>query len=93
MEPTTKQDGSERREQSRKALRGRVAMRLVAPHLEGAGENVSAQGVLFVVDGPVEVVVRIGEAGEELHGTLVRLQDLGSGRSGIAVRFDTPPGS
>jgi hypothetical protein len=90
MDESGQQKGSERREGTRKALREPVSVRLLAPCLDGVGENVSEQGVLFVVEGPVEVMVRIGNSGTELRGTLVRLQDMGGGRSGIAVRFDAP---
>lgn len=90
MDASANQQGSERREGTRRALRETVSVRLLAPRLAGAGENVSEQGVLFTVDGPVEVMVRIGDRETELRGTLVRLQDLGGGRSGIAVRFDAP---
>lgn len=90
MDASTKQDGSERREGTRRALRETVSVRLLAAEITGAGDNVSEQGVLFVVDGPVEVMVRIGSGETEVRGTLVRLQDLGGGRSGIAVRFDAP---
>jgi hypothetical protein len=90
MDASNSQRGSERREGTRKALREPVSVRLLAPGVTGAGENISEQGVLFVVDGPVEVMVRIGDREHEVRGTLVRLQDLGGGRSGIAVRFDAP---
>lgn len=88
MDASSQPSGPDRRDGARKVLRESVSVRFLAPSLEGAGDNVSERGVLFVVDGPVEVMVRIGDREAEVRGTLVRLQDMGGGRSGLAVRFD-----
>lgn len=64
-----------------------VTIRFEAGTIVGSGENISAQGVFFTADGSLPVVVQIAGQGD-VRGQLVRLESMGGGRIGIAVRFD-----
>lgn len=57
--------------------------------LVGSGENISLQGVFFTADGSLPVTVQVAGRGTA-RGKLVRLESMGEGRIGIAVRFDEP---
>lgn len=64
-----------------------VTIRFDAGTIVGSGENISAQGVFFTADGTLPVTVQVaGQA--DVRGQLVRLESMGGGRIGIAVRFD-----
>jgi hypothetical protein len=64
-----------------------VTIRFEAGTIVGSGENISAQGVFFTAEGTLPVTVQV--AGErDVRGQLVRLESMGGGRIGIAVRFD-----
>ena len=68
-------------------LDAQVTIRFDQGQLAGSGQNISAQGVFFTADGSVPVTVHVAGRGE-VHGKLVRLESMGDGRFGIAVRFD-----
>jgi hypothetical protein len=69
-------------------LDGNVTIQFDGSTLAGSGQNISAQGVFFTsATMPVTVVV----AGHgEVKGHLVRVESMGDGRIGVAVRFDAP---
>ena len=69
-------------------LAGQVTIRFAADALVGSGKNVSDQGVFFVADGSVPVKVTIEGREGELDGELVRVESMGAGKVGIAVKFD-----
>ena len=80
---------TERRSQDREPIGSGVAIRIETYQLVGTGQNLSADGVLFVADGTPRVKVLI-EGEEPRIGELVRIQKLDEGRVGIAVRFCEP---
>lgn len=86
QEPDTKLD-VRNRQAPRVDLDGEVTIRFPAGTLVGSGENISVQGVFFTADGSLPVVVQVAGRGE-VPGRLVRLESMGDGRIGIAVRFD-----
>ncbi len=77
-----------RRITERSALDRYVEVRFQSEPMVGPGENISEQGVFFVSDGAVRVTVTIDGQDEEIPGELVRIQAMGEGRMGIAVRFN-----
>lgn len=88
MHDTNKSAGIEARREPRVEHEGQVTIELAAGALIGSGQNISTQGVFFSVDGSLPVVVRIEGKAEPIAGRLVRLESMGEGRIGIAVRFD-----
>ncbi len=80
-------DLAERRIADRHALDGRVVVEFGQVQLEGSARNVSASGVYFVAEGQPYVTVRIDGEAEPRRAELVRIESLGPGRFGIAVRF------
>lgn len=77
-----------RRIPERQALDGDVVVEFDATTLVGPGQNISQQGVFFIADGRVSVKVRIDGDDEERAGEIVRVESMGGGRLGIAVKFD-----
>lgn len=80
------QTGVEGRQSVRVDLDGEVTIRFAAGAITGSGQNISAQGVFFTAEGELPVVVQIAGRGE-VRGHLVRLESMGGGRIGVAVRF------
>ncbi len=84
---------SERRVASRDHFEGEVTIDLTGIRLAGPGRNVSNSGVYFVAEGNPRVQVRIEGAEGSRLGELVRVERIGAGRVGVAVRFvDEPSG-
>ena len=71
-------------------LDGKVRVRFEADTLVGSGENIAAQGVFFIADGGLPVTVEIEGVSGTLAGELVRIESMGDGRLGIAVKFAEP---
>jgi hypothetical protein len=69
---------------------GGVRIEFVAGAICGSGQNVSSQGIFFVADASVPVAVRVDGAAQPMFGHLVRLESMGDGKFGIAVRFNAP---
>lgn len=64
-----------------------VTIRFEGDAIVGSGQNVSEQGVFFIADGSIPVVVDIEGREGSLAGELVRIENMGSGQVGIAVKF------
>ena len=79
---------SERRDPKRQDLDGEVVVELQTTRLVGSGQNISQEGVFFISDGSVPVKVRIEGEDGEIRGEIVRIESMGGGRTGVAVRFD-----
>ena len=79
---------TDRRTPERRALEGDVVVEFDATTLIGPGQNISEQGVFFIADGRVPVKVRIDGEDVEKVGEIVRVESMGGGRLGIAVKFD-----
>jgi hypothetical protein len=87
MKPTKVQPGIRGRQTPRVDLSSDVTIQLGETTLVGSGDNISLQGVFFTTDEPITVSVQVADHGE-VRGKLVRLESMGDGRFGIAVRFD-----
>lgn len=86
--PSTDSDRAARRA-PRVELDGDVTIRLEAGTIVGSGQNISVQGVYFTAPASLPVTVHIPGHGD-LRGDLVRLDSMGDGRIGLAVRFHDP---
>ena len=64
-----------------------VTIEIDAQNIIGPGKNVSAQGVYFTTTAAVRVRVRFGGKDRVVPGELVRVESMGDGQVGIAVRF------
>lgn len=67
-----------------------VTVQFDAGSIVGSGQNISAQGVYFVADASITVTVQIEGVARTLRGELVRVNTMGEGKVGIAVRFLEP---
>ena len=65
-----------------------VTIRFQCDAIVGSGQNVSEQGVFFVAEGSIPVQVEIEGREGSLPGQLVRIENMGAGMVGIAVKFD-----
>ena len=65
-----------------------VTIRLAGGAIVGNGQNVSEQGVFFLSEGSIPVTVEIDGREGSLPGELVRIENMGAGMVGIAVKFD-----
>ena len=77
----------ERRKDSRGSLSGTVTVRFAPEALAGEGQNISAEGALFVLGASVPLTIEVAGDGRARKGVLVRASDLGGGKIGMAVRF------
>ncbi|MCA8975706.1 MAG: PilZ domain-containing protein [Planctomycetes bacterium] len=82
--------GAEQRRSARVDIDAPVTIELLPGTYVGPGENISEQGVYFRVEGAIPVRVRIGDDDTVRPGELVRVDNLGDGGVGIAVRFAEP---
>ena len=73
------------REHERVPFAEEVTVTLEEQSIRGSGENASAAGVYFIAEEEIQVKVTIG--GVEYSGQLVRVENHGPGRTGLAVRF------
>ena len=65
-----------------------VTSRVQGDAIVGSGQNVSEQGVFFVTEGSIPVKVEFEGRDGALPGQLVRIENMGAGMVGIAVKFD-----
>ncbi|MCB9879753.1 MAG: PilZ domain-containing protein [Planctomycetes bacterium] len=79
-----------RRRAERVAMDGNVKIRFATEAIVGSGQNVSSQGVFFVSEGRVPVTVTIEGRDGDISGELVRIENMGNGQFGLAVKFDQP---
>jgi hypothetical protein len=87
MHDDTAHNATEARRDERLGLDGDVTVRFDAGTLFGSGQNISLQGIFFTALGSLPVTVHVAGRGD-VRGHLVRVESLGDGRFGIAVRFD-----
>ena len=64
-----------------------VTIRIAAQDIQGPGRNVSAQGVYFTTRGALRVEVQVKGQDLPVQGELVRVESMGDGQLGIAIRF------
>ena len=89
-EPTIedkRQPDPDRRGEDRQPLGGQVVVRFDDVPLIGSGQNLSQEGVFFVAEGSVQVIVQL-EGRDLIVGEVVRMTSMGDGRTGIAVTFN-----
>jgi hypothetical protein len=78
---------ADRRGSDRVALDSEVSVQFDPTPILGPGQNISPEGVFFVAAGSIRVQVTISGRDEAYEGELVRLQSMGEGKLGLAVRF------
>ncbi len=88
MAQSSKETTTSRRDGERKSFDQPVTVRIESSELVGSGQNISPQGVFFVAESTVRVWVRIEGSDEERAGELLRVQSMGDGKVGVAIRFD-----
>ena len=76
----------ERRSSDRNPMMKSVEVRFSEESVTGPGQNVSEDGVLFITQESLRVRVRIGDE-QWADGELIRVQNMGEGRIGVAVKF------
>lgn len=70
----------------RSEFEGRVTLRFELPSVAGEGRNIAEQGV-YLTTAQLPVTVEIEGHDHPIAGHLLRVESLGEGRFGIAVRF------
>ena len=78
---------SERRRDERRPMDGTVTVHFDEQEIVGPGQNISEQGIFFVAEAAVKVRVQIDGSEEWRDGEVVRVQSMGEGKLGVAVRF------
>lgn len=79
-----------RRHDPRIDMAEKVTITFAGDAILGSGQNISSQGLFFVATTAIPVHVRIEGVDGIVHGELVRVQAMGEGQLGIAVRFTGP---
>lgn len=90
MSELTGKTGIAARANARIELGEGVAIDFAAGSIVGSGQNLSAQGVFFTAAASIPVTVRIDGRDQVVRGELVRVETMGDGRVGLAVRFLDP---
>lgn len=85
------QEVADRRLADREAIQGAVRVRFADLELVGPGRNLSETGVYFVADATARVQVVVDGVLREAE--VVRVESLGNGKTGVAVRFVDEPQS
>ena len=88
MSDTEQNTSINTRRSERLGFDGAVTIRVDGEAIVGSGQNVSDQGVFFVSETPIKVTVEIGGRDGTMTGELVRIENMGAGAVGIAVKFD-----
>lgn len=78
---------SERRGQERANLDGTVTVAFSEQEVVGPGQNMSDEGVFFVASASLRVKVLVNEGEAWREGEVIRVQSMGEGRLGMAIRF------
>ena len=79
-----------RRGGERVPFSARVTIRFDGAAVAAAGQNISADGALFLLGTEVPVSVQVEGEPTERRGMLVRITPHGGGKMGMAVRFLQP---
>ena len=77
----------DRREVDRAPLEHRVTVEVREHRFIGPGQNISEEGVFFEVEDSLPVRVQFGENDEWRDAEIIRVQSMGHGKLGIAVKF------
>lgn len=93
MKPTAHTNvAADGRRDTRQPLTGEVTVTFPAEAIHGSGQNISSQGLYFTAQGSLRVQVHIEGRAEPVPAELVRVESMGNGRMGVAVRFLEPMG-
>ena len=76
------------RRSRRAPLQGEVTVVFNDTPLFGSGENISSAGVYFITDEHIQVKVRLEGYENLVDARLVRVESMGEGKTGIAVKFE-----
>lgn len=87
MNKPTGNTAQDHRQDRRIGMTETVTVHLDGAAIVGPGQNISTQGLFFVTESSIPVTVRVGNAETPVRGELIRVQAMGEGRLGIAVRF------
>jgi hypothetical protein len=87
--PVNEVDSAERRRATRHVVHERVEMRLELGVVEGETQNISADGINFFADAPLEVsiIIKDGQSSRTIPGHIVRVESVTQSRIAVAVRF------
>jgi len=77
----------DRRVIERVPMEGSVTVFFDEQQVIGPGQNMSEEGVFFVAEAALRVRVLIDGSDEWRDGEIVRVQSMGEGNLGMAVRF------
>ena len=78
----------ERRVVRREQLEGVVTVQFDEHTVVGPGQNVSDEGVFFVVEDALRVKVQLDSGGDAWRDAeVIRVQSMGDGKLGIAIKF------
>ncbi|MBK8974465.1 MAG: PilZ domain-containing protein [Planctomycetes bacterium] len=80
----------DRRAAERTPLAGDIVVRLHELELVGGAANISESGVYFVADAAPTVEIVLPDGAGRRVGELMRIEAMGAGRVGVAVRFRAP---
>ena len=69
----------------RKPFADKVSVAFQDTPIVGSGKNISKAGVYFIVDDEIRVEVTLGD--RVVRGRLVRVENHGENKTGLAVRF------
>jgi hypothetical protein len=81
---------SEVRNDARIPLAGEVTITLATNEIYGSGQNISTQGLYFTTKCALLVQVKIEGRDQPVPAELIRLESMGNGCIGLAVRFQKP---
>lgn len=84
-QPPIAQD--ERRTGDRVPMDGPVTVSFDQQQVVGPGQNVSEEGVFFIAEAKIKVRVHLDGTDEWRSAEVVRVQTMGDGQLGMAVRF------
>lgn len=80
----------ERRRSNRRDTDVQLEVAVETRTIAGRAENISAAGVFFFADGPLQVTVKLLQDGQSqtYTGKLVRVERLSPETTGFAIEFD-----
>jgi hypothetical protein len=90
MHDPGKDTAQDNRREGRLPMAEQVTVTLEPQNIVGPGLNISAQGLYFTTTGVVRVRVRIAGSDRTVAGELVRIESMGNGQVGVAIRFAEP---
>jgi hypothetical protein len=88
MKPRSDQGvAADNRRNPRLLMEDEVTVTFAADTIKGPGKNISTQGLYFTTAGSLRVQVKVAGSDQPVPAELIRLESMGDGRIGIALRF------